>query len=154
LRDHDRPLNPRGYRDAPVMAERLRTRGCQPDQVLCSTALRARETLSLFQPVLELKDSQISFTEAIYEASPGHLLACVRGADDSTGHLMMFGHNPGFEILCDTLLKGSVDRMATCAVASYSIQIDRWSELAGMSEAENGIRVELDFHDYPKKSPA
>lgn len=42
--DHDRPLARRGKRDAPVMGRWLRAAGHLPDQVVCSTARRARET--------------------------------------------------------------------------------------------------------------
>ena len=47
--DHDRPLAGRGRRNAPVMGRWLRTNGYVPDQVLCSTARRARETWQLAQ---------------------------------------------------------------------------------------------------------
>ena len=44
LSDHDRPLNPRGQRDAPDVGKRLRNEGLIPDAVLSSTAKRARQT--------------------------------------------------------------------------------------------------------------
>ena len=47
--DHERPLARRGQRDAPVMGRWLRAAGHVPDQVLCSTARRARETWQLAQ---------------------------------------------------------------------------------------------------------
>ena len=47
--DHDRPLARRGRRDAPVMGRWLRAAGYLPDQVVCSTARRARETRQLAQ---------------------------------------------------------------------------------------------------------
>ena len=44
LDDHDRPLNKRGQRSAAELGEWLHSRGYEPDEVLCSTALRTRET--------------------------------------------------------------------------------------------------------------
>ena len=44
--DHDRPLARRGQRDAPVIGRWLSDSGLLPDQVLCSTARRASETLA------------------------------------------------------------------------------------------------------------
>ena len=41
LRDIERPLNKRGKKDAPMMAERLRDMGAQPDAILSSPANRA-----------------------------------------------------------------------------------------------------------------
>ena len=45
LADHERPLAPRGHRAAESMAEHLRSSVPHPDLVLCSSALRTRETL-------------------------------------------------------------------------------------------------------------
>ena len=44
LSDRQRPLNKRGKENAPVMAERLRARGGQPDLIISSPAKRARMT--------------------------------------------------------------------------------------------------------------
>lgn len=49
---HERPLARRGRRDAPAVGHWLRTAGYQPDQVLCSTARRARQTRELARPSL------------------------------------------------------------------------------------------------------
>ena len=47
LTDHDRPLNKRGERDAPVMAERLQTAGVRPSLILSSPAVRAWRTAKM-----------------------------------------------------------------------------------------------------------
>ncbi|MDT5172030.1 MAG: phosphohistidine phosphatase, partial [Mycobacterium sp.] len=44
--DHDRPLAPRGQREAGLAGDWLRTNLPAIDAVLCSTATRARETLA------------------------------------------------------------------------------------------------------------
>ncbi|MFI1928214.1 SixA phosphatase family protein [Streptomyces sp. NPDC020377] len=45
--DHERPLAPRGRRDAPAAGRALAEAGCVPDLALCSTAARARGTWEL-----------------------------------------------------------------------------------------------------------
>ena len=45
LRDHDRPLNPRGRRDAPRMGRFLVERDLVPERIVSSTAVRARTTV-------------------------------------------------------------------------------------------------------------
>src|SRR4249919_2827877 len=72
LPDHERPLAGRGRRDAPVMGRWLRAAGHVPDQVLCSTARRARETWRLAQPALKAAPP-VSFEDRIYLASAGQL---------------------------------------------------------------------------------
>src|SRR5439155_14129399 len=50
LEDHDRPLSPRGRKAAGKMADHLRASGTRPALVLCSSALRARQTLERVAP--------------------------------------------------------------------------------------------------------
>ena len=44
LSDEERPLNPRGERDAPRMGKRLAAREVKPDILISSPALRAHST--------------------------------------------------------------------------------------------------------------
>jgi len=50
LNDHDRPLNKRGRQTAKMMAAYLRRAKIAPDLVICSTAVRAQQTLD---PILK-----------------------------------------------------------------------------------------------------
>src|ERR1700744_695336 len=50
--DHERPLAKRGRRDAPVVGRWLGASGYTPDAVVCSTALRARQTWELASAAL------------------------------------------------------------------------------------------------------
>ena len=50
--DHDRPLAPRGIRAATRMEEHIRDEEIRPDLVLCSSAVRARQTLDHVRPAL------------------------------------------------------------------------------------------------------
>ncbi|CAM5605305.1 Phosphohistidine phosphatase OS=Streptomyces griseomycini OX=66895 GN=FHS37_004000 PE=4 SV=1 [Streptomyces griseomycini] len=45
--DHERPLAPRGRRDAPAAGRALAEADCLPGLALCSTAVRARRTWEL-----------------------------------------------------------------------------------------------------------
>jgi len=52
--DHERALTKRGLADAQAMGEYLRQQGIRPDRVVCSTAMRTRQTWEqLFSPPLE-----------------------------------------------------------------------------------------------------
>ena len=42
--DHDRPLNKRGERDAPIMGDLIKAAGIRPSLIISSTALRAWRT--------------------------------------------------------------------------------------------------------------
>jgi phosphohistidine phosphatase len=94
LPDHERPLAGRGRRDAPVMGRWLRAVGHVPDQVLCSTARRARETWQLAQPGLGAAPP-VSFEDGVYEASAAQLLDLARDAPSKVKTLLIVGHAPG-----------------------------------------------------------
>ena len=60
LSDHDRPLNDRGRRDCPRMAEALRSRGITPDLIVTSTAVRAATTAEAIAGGLGLDTAAIT----------------------------------------------------------------------------------------------
>jgi phosphohistidine phosphatase len=96
--DHERPLADRGIRAAPVMGRWLRDAGLVPDQVLCSTARRARETWQFAQAGLAATPP-VSFEDRIYDATATELLALIREVPSATGTLLLIGHNPAIEDL-------------------------------------------------------
>lgn len=121
LDDHDRPLNERGLRDAPVLAERLATRGLQLDAVLCSTALRARTTASFFASAFGL---QPEADPDLYGAPAGTLLAAA--AARAVPAVMVVAHDPGMTVLAQSLSGGRIGHMPTCAVATFVWSTDDW----------------------------
>lgn len=122
LADHDRPLNARGMRDAPVQARRLAESGVRVDAVLSSTALRARTTASFFGAALGL---DVELDPELYGAPAGLLLesAAARGVEG----VLVVAHDPGMTILADRLSDGAIGRMPTCAAATFRWNTDDWS---------------------------
>jgi phosphohistidine phosphatase len=91
--DQDRPLAGRGRRAAPAAGRWLRESGHVPDLVLCSTALRARETWQLAQEELGAHP-QTTFERRVYGASAAELLELAREAPSGVRRLMIVGHEP------------------------------------------------------------
>ena len=91
--DHERPLARRGQRDAPVMGSWLRAAGYLPDQVVCSTARRARETWQLAQAGLGATPPA-SFDDGVYQGSAVQLLDLIRRANPAVRTLLVVGHDP------------------------------------------------------------
>ncbi|MDF7826642.1 histidine phosphatase family protein [Pontiellaceae bacterium B12227] len=140
--DFERPLNKRGQRDAPEMGQRIKDAGSLPEQILCSPARRAVQTLES----LDLGIKAVLFKEKIYEASTGDLLDLVQSLDDSCGSAMLIGHNPAMTWLA-TLLSGvRIEGMPTCSILTIRLDSDHWKS-AGACPAT------LLHFDYPKKRP-
>jgi len=89
-RDHDRPLNGRGRRDAPAMGAWLRQADAAPDAALVSTAQRTRETWAL----LGFADVPVTLRADLYHAEPAAILAALRDAPE-VETLLVLGHQPG-----------------------------------------------------------
>jgi phosphohistidine phosphatase len=105
--DHARPLARRGQRDAPVMGRWLHGAGYRPEQVLCSTARRARETWQLVQPALGTAPPAV-FDSRIYQASAEELLDLIRHIPAAVGTLMIVGHDPGIPQLAVRLAEAGL----------------------------------------------
>ena len=63
LKDFDRPLNGRGRDAAPLMGALMRREGLRPDHILCSPAVRARQTLELVRADIQ-RSASPSFRNA------------------------------------------------------------------------------------------
>jgi phosphohistidine phosphatase len=137
--DHERPLARRGKRDAPVMGRWLRDAGHLPDQVLCSSALRARQTWQLAQAELG-GTPQVSFDHGVYQASAVPLLDLIRRTPPETRTLLVVGHDPAIPELALTLATAydaappaMLDRMRakfpTAAIAVFDVT-GNWDQLA------------------------
>ncbi|MGI9240333.1 MAG: SixA phosphatase family protein [Verrucomicrobiales bacterium] len=130
LPDHDRPLNNRGLRVAPLMGEVLASRIELPDLVLSSTALRARTTAGIIASKLGYADQEIVEDGQIYHASTAELLKVLREIDESHRSAIVFGHVPGVHQLSNTLCPDAgIQHFPTCAASLIELDIDYWGEI-------------------------
>lgn len=141
LDDHDRPLNQRGRRDAPRMGRLLLERDIVPDLIICSTAVRARETVELLAPAAGLPEASVMHDRSLYLAAPMGLLSVARCRAEEQGDpacVLVVAHNPGMAELA-SLLAGESVEFPTGAIADCVLAIDAWNDLGDPSEA--GVRV-------------
>jgi len=131
LADFDRPLTPRGERDAEHVGERLKARGLLPERVLCSTALRTRQTLALAcrsWPV----GFATEFRDDLYDTGTADYLDIIAMRGDPVATLMLVGHNPMIEEVMERLLGDGAPepgaKVSTAAVAV--IELVSWSAIA------------------------
>lgn len=135
LTDLERPLAPRGRRDAERVAAHLRRLAIEPDVVLCSIARRTRETLELVRPGFTIP-VVVRLEQALYAASAGDLLERLRRVPDDTASVMLIGHNPGLHDLALALATEGEERerlgrkFPTGALATLSSAGASWRELA------------------------
>lgn len=87
--DHDRPLAPRGVREAGLAGEWLRDNLPAIEHVLCSSAARTRETLDRAQI-----SAPVSYLERLYGATPGTMIDEINRVAEEVATLLVVGHEP------------------------------------------------------------
>ena len=128
VRDFDRPLEDRGNKDAPMMAHKMKKLGLVPDLIVTSGAKRARKTAEYFQKEFGLPDHQFQVTDAIYEASAEEVYKVIRELPDSARFIYVFGHNPTFTWIANSIAGVHIDNVPTCGIVHAQIMIDSWKK--------------------------
>jgi phosphohistidine phosphatase len=130
LADHERPLAPRGEKAAVRIAEYARSKGIAPELVLCSTAVRARQTLAALLPVLS-GDVEIRLEDVLYGAGVDTVLARLHDVDEVVGSVLVVGHNPTLHELALALTgrEDALEHFPTGALASIALTT-AWADIA------------------------
>ena len=117
LEDIERPLSPRGIQAAPMMGAYIASARLVPDLVLCSSAVRTRQTLALMLPHLGLPSPAVVHEHGLYLAAASELIDRIRAIASGPRRVMIVGHNPGLHAAAMTLA-GSGRRHDITALAS------------------------------------
>ena len=124
--DHDRPLNPRGLKSAPLVAARLVELGWVPEAVVSSDAERTRQTWTCMRETFG-GQPQLRFTRSLYLAGPPEVRQELSDLPGEVRTAMVVGHNPGWEDVV-TELSGVRVRMTTCNAAMLEVEAESWAE--------------------------
>jgi phosphohistidine phosphatase len=126
MADADRPLTARGRRDATAAGEHLRDLDLMPQLVLCSPAVRTRQTLD----ALRLgSDSTVSYERRIYHNDVDLLFDLIKTVTGEAESVLVIGHNPALHQLVADLGAPELDRFPTSACAVLTIE-GAWAGLA------------------------
>lgn len=143
LNDFERPLNDRGRKDAPVMAQRLVTLDAVPDLIVSSPAKRAKKTAQLFVEQWGKPEEEILFKSELYHAPPSAFYDVIEKLDDARNRVAIFSHNPGITAFVNELSPVRIDNMPTCGIFAIRVKIDHWKNFTN-------AKKEFWFFDYPK----
>ncbi|MCV2892842.1 SixA phosphatase family protein [Lentibacter sp. XHP0401] len=138
LPDHDRPLSPRGQRSADAIGAWLKDNNYMPDQVLCSSSARTRETFERLGLALEP-----IFLPSLYHASEDRMLQLLQYQAKGSCVLLL-GHNPGAAFFAESIVAKAPQDEAfalfpTAATLVVDFNCDTWADLRfGQGE----------FHDF------
>ncbi len=116
-----------------TLAGHLRREAISPALVLCSSAVRARQTLEAIMPALG--SPEVVIDDRLYGASSGQLLERLREVPDDTASVLLIGHQPAIQELALALAGDGAElasvraKFPTAALATL-VFAGEWSGLA------------------------
>ena len=143
LKDHDRPLNNRGEKDAKKMGARLKKKEIYPELFISSSASRALQTCQIIKEELN-STSNTEINSNIYSNGIDGILDSIYSVNDKINFLVFFGHNPTMHNIANQISKEPIHKFPTCSCILASCNIENWR-----SFHFNDLSVLM--HDYPKK---
>jgi len=144
LQDCERPLNRRGQRDAPIMAERIKQTEIRPSLILSSPAERAWTTAKIVAREIGYPAEFLQQEDRLYHASVRSLVKLIAEQDTGFNSIMIVGHNPGLTDFANYLLPNLTDNIPTCGFVSFTIDLKDWN-------LDRDIETESVIYEYPKR---
>jgi phosphohistidine phosphatase len=117
VEDHQRRLNRRGREAARQVGRHFPEAGAL-DLVLCSSALRARETMDLFLAGFAIRPRS-KIEDELYAASQEKLIGRLRRLPEDEVNVLLVGHNPGIHELAISLADTSSARFPELASGKF-----------------------------------
>jgi phosphohistidine phosphatase len=138
LPDHERPLNGRGKRAAPLMGKLILKLKLVPEQILSSTAVRARTTAAIVARNSGFKGA-IELHRELYDAGVEDIVHVVSEVYHDDSRVLVVGHNPGLEQLLFALTRTD-EHLPTAGLAQIDLPLKTWR---GLSASSRGTLVHL-----------
>ncbi len=131
LPDVQRPLTAYGRAQAQTLGTWLQQRGYLPDQIVCSAAVRTRETAEAVVAAAAWTTPVCSI-DRLYQASAAELLSAARSQSADVTQLLLVAHAPGVADFISLLTTQQMDASLMCeagTLAEVALDLARWSEL-------------------------
>jgi len=128
--DFNRCLAPYGVNKATRIAEYLSSHIDHVDLMLTSPACRAFETAQIFARALNYPEENIRGKDPLYHfGGIENALEIISNVSDSVDTLMLFGHNPTFNVLAWHLCDEFRESMPTSSVVAIELKLKTWKKI-------------------------
>jgi phosphohistidine phosphatase len=116
--------------------------------VLCSSAVRAQQTLAPIVAAAGIGEDRIHVESRLYGATAGEILARLRRIDGAIHSVLIVGHNPGMQDLAAELagddgapLGALQDKFPTGALAEVVFHGSSWQDLSPLTGSMSSLTV-------------
>jgi len=134
LIDRNRELTERGRHDALLVGRKLEAEGWVPDRIICSPAVRTRQTLEVLLAAL-VAAPETEIVDALYGGRSLDYMAAIAKFGGAAQRLLVIGHNPTIHATArlaahtrdKTLRERLAERFPTGAFALVALEADNWT---------------------------
>jgi phosphohistidine phosphatase len=145
ITDFERSLTPKGKIISRLMGRKLREMEKSRPVIITSPAFRAIETALIFALEYHIEPDKIIINNNIYhKLNFRYLQEILSDAGENCDMVILFGHNPSFTELANSLCREGCDFMPKSSVVSISFDIRTWPDIRQKSG-------KLDFFLKPEK---
>ena len=127
--DIDRILLPSGQDHASQIGNYIQNTIGTPDQILCSPAQRAQETMKK----LGLSPTKIKIEPTLYGAYGSTLLQRIEEQSNTITTILLIAHNPSISQLASRLAGTFLGDLPTCGLVHLEINATCWTEVSEAS---------------------
>lgn len=142
LDDFDRPLNNRGKKDAPFIAEIFNAKLIKLNLIICSGSRRTLQTAELFAHKIKYSSENV-IENNLYEASALEILDVICHLNENINNVLLIAHNPGITNLVNLLCAEKIVNVPTSGLVGLTYN-GMWKELSEKN-------CDMIFFEYPKK---
>lgn len=129
-KDFERKLTPLGYRNSSRMGKLLSDYDVNPDIMISSTAVRARDTAELISEQVKLSPNKIDYLDELYQASVRSLFNFISELDVEYKTVVIVGHNPVLIYLGEYLTKKAIGKLVPCGILQIGFEVESWSNVS------------------------
>ncbi len=128
--DFERELKPRGFKDSELIAGELIKREAQPDVLISSKAMRAKQTAHHLSELLGINNKDIIFESFLYGSyTASQLINYLAQFKDKHQSIMIVGHNPEIAMTAMSLTDSDYLHFPTTGTIAISFDVDNWSAI-------------------------
>ncbi len=150
--DKSRPLTDQGREDALALGRHIKNTYSSFNLVLCSPAIRTRETFSALQKFYDF--DQIEFPEILYSGSTGDYLYEIQKIGENNTSALIIGHNPSIHEL-GILLAAQGDNSPQNQIregyppgsfSEITIKSESWASIQPVENTLSNILKPIDYN--------
>ncbi|MGB4204651.1 MAG: histidine phosphatase family protein [Bacteroidales bacterium] len=128
VHDHERPLLPAGKAQIKTIGSKLLSLNVKPDLILCSTALRARQTAQLLAESLDIPADIIEADSELYLIDSRELKFKITQLPDNIHTVFVIGHNPAMTDFVNYFLNPMTDNLPAAGLIGIEFDTENWEQ--------------------------